>query len=354
MFVVGLAGTALTQEEQAILKGFPVGGFVLFKNNCTSPEQIRALCGSLWKTATELPPFIAIDHEGGEAHRLPKPFTHFPYAERIAATGDPGLAYQAGRASAAELALAGINVNFAPVLDVNSNPRNPVIGKRSFGSDPTRVVTFSQQWIQGTRDAGIIPCGKHFPRHGDTAKDSHVDLPCVDRNLPGLRAIELPPFIEACRSQIDSLMTAHVVYRALDREFPATLSSKIITSLLREELGYDGVVFSDALEMKAISDNYGDKEAGTLAVRAGADVLLCCQIVSKVLPMFESLCNAADKNPAIRERIEMSYRRISLLKRRRLSRFNGLEEKEISKVLAGWNHQKIVDQIIVEGGERHP
>src|ERR1043166_5433293 len=113
MFVVGLAGTALTQEEQAILKGFPVGGFVLFKNNCTSPEQIRALCGSLWKTATELPPFIAIDHEGGEAHRLPKPFTHFPYAEKIAPTGDPGLAYRAGRASAAELALAGINVNFA-------------------------------------------------------------------------------------------------------------------------------------------------------------------------------------------------------------------------------------------------
>lgn len=345
MFMVGLASTSLTKEEISILGDCPFGGFILFKQNCSSAGQIQALCNSLWKTAKDSPPLIAIDQEGGNAHRLPKPFTHFPAAARIGKRGDPALAYRAGRAAAVELALVGISVNFAPVLDVNSNPKNPVIGERSFASEPQQVIKFSEQWIQGTRDAGIIPCGKHFPGHGDTDKDSHLHLPSVDRDLKGLRAVELPPFVHACGNQIESLMTAHVLYRALDREFPATLSVKILTGLLREELRYDGVVFSDAMEMKAISDNYGDKEAGALCIRAGVDVLLYSRPMPSVIRAFEFLCTEAKNNPAIRDRVENSYRRILRLKRRHLKSFSGVVENEVVETLSRSDHKRIVEQI---------
>ena len=177
LFVVPLSGVSLISSEHAIFGDIPFGGFVLFKQNCADPEQIVHLCESLWKVSAGVPPFIAIDQEGGRAHRLPPPFTHFPPAAQIASNHEPALAYRTAYASAVELALAGINVNFAPVLDVNSNPRNPVIGARSFGGEPRKVTEFGAAWIQGTRHGGIIPCGKHFPGHGDTDRDSHLDLP---------------------------------------------------------------------------------------------------------------------------------------------------------------------------------
>jgi len=346
IFMVGLSGNALQQEELTLLHDFPVGGFILFKHNCSSPEQIRALCDSLWEVAPDPPPFIAIDQEGGTAHRLPEPFTHFPFAARVGERGDSSLAYRAGHATATELSLVGINLNFAPVLDVNSNPNSPVIGNRSFGADPRQVIAFSERWILGTRAAGIISCGKHFPGHGDTDKDSHLYLPCVDRKLEELRAVELPPFVHACQRHIESLMTAHVLYRALDDEFPATLSAKIVTGMLREALGYDGVVFSDALEMKAISDHYGDREASALCIQAGVDVLLYSHPMPTVTRVFEFLYNLAENDPMIRDRVEYSYRRILKLKRRYLKSFSGVPESEIVGRLSRLNHKRIVEQIL--------
>ena len=345
IFMVGLSGNALQQEELTLLHDFPVGGFILFKHNCSSPEQIRALCDSLWEVAPDPPPFIAIDQEGGTAHRLPEPFTHFPFAARVGERGDSSLAYRAGHATATELSLVGINLNFAPVLDVNSNPNSPVIGNRSFGADPRQVIAFSERWILGTRAAGIISCGKHFPGHGDTDKDSHLHLPCVDRKLEELRAVELSPFVHACQRHIESLMTAHVLYRALDDEFPATLSAKIVTGMLREALGYDGVVFSDALEMKAISDHYGDREASALCIQAGVDVLLYSHPMPTVTRVFEFLYNLAENDPMIRDRVEYSYRRILKLKRRYLKSFSGVPESEIVGRLSRLNHKRIVEQI---------
>ena len=345
IFMVGLSGNALQQEELTLLHDFPVGGFILFKHNCSSPEQIRALCDSLWEVAPDPPPFIAIDQEGGTAHRLPEPFTHFPFAALVGERGDSSLAYRAGHATATEISLVGINLNFAPVLDVNSNPNSPVIGNRSFGADPRQVIAFSERWILGTRAAGIISCGKHFPGHGDTDKDSHLHLPCVDRKLEELRAVELPPFVHACQRHIESLMTAHVLYRALDDEFPATLSAKIVTGMLREALGYDGVVFSDALEMKAISDHYGDREASALCIQAGVDVLLYSHPMPTVTRVFEFLYNLAENDPMIRDRVEYSYRRILKLKRRYLKSFSGVPESEIVGRLSRLNHKRIVEQI---------
>lgn len=345
MFLVGISAQELRGEERMTMEHYAFGGFILFGHNCCDPAQILSLSRALWGTGKGLPPFIAIDQEGGRVHRLPKPFTHFPPAARFGETGNLKLAYRAARATAEELAAVGVNLDFAPVLDVNSNPRNPVIGDRSFGSDPATVSALGEQWIQGLRDGGIVPCGKHFPGHGDTDKDSHLDLPTVDRSLDELRKIELPPFVDACRSGIESLMTAHVIYRALDPELPATLSSRIVTGLLREQLNYHRVVFGDDMEMKAISDHYGEKDAVALCVRAGIDMMLFCHELPRAIHAFDFLCSEFEKDATVRAQVENSYNRITKLKQGRLKKFTGIKADQLEKRLARMNHQAIVDEI---------
>src|SRR5215475_1843855 len=345
MFLVGVGARELTNEERMMIERYSFGGFILLGHNCCDPTQILSLTQALWDASKGLPPFIAIDQEGGRVHRLPKRFAHFPPAARLGETGNIKLAYRVARATAAELAAVGINLDFAPVLDVNSNPKNPVIGDRSFAPDPQTVIAFGEQWIHGLRDGGIIPCGKHFPGHGDTDKDSHLDLPLVDRSLDELRQVELPPFVSACRNGIESLMTAHVLYHALDPKLPATLSHDIVTGLLRKELDYHGVVFSDDMDMKAISDHYGVAEAVALCVRAGIDVMLFCHELARALHAFDSLCSEVEKDATVRSQVENSYNRIMKLKQACLTKFTGVRADQLEKRLAQMNHQRLVDEI---------
>ncbi len=345
MFVVGIGAQELTGEERTVMEHYSFGGFILFGHNCCDPAQMLSLTRALWDTSKSLPPFIAIDQEGGRVHRLPQPFTHFPAAARLGETGNTKLAHRVAQATAEELTAVGINLDFAPVLDVNSNPNNPVIGDRSFDSDPEKVIALGERWIQGLREGGIIPCGKHFPGHGDTDKDSHLDLPRVDRPLAELRKIELPPFVNACENGIESLMTAHVIYRVLDPELPGTLSHSIITGLLREKLNYRGVVFSDDMEMKAISDHYGEEDAVALCVRAGVDVMLFCHELPRAIHAFDFLYSEVEKDATVRSRVENSYNRIANLKRGFLKRFTGVTAGQLEKRLAQWDHQRIVDEI---------
>ena len=181
--MIGLEGEELTPEETRFLRDYPFGGFILFTHNLKEPKQILSLCRSLWKTARETPPFIAIDQEGGRVHHLPAPFTHFPPAAILGQTGSSDLAYRFGLVTAHELSAVGINLNFAPVLDVHSNPNNPVIGDRALSSDPRQVAVLGWAIVEGLRDGGVIPCGKHFPGHGDTAQDSHLELPVMSKRL---------------------------------------------------------------------------------------------------------------------------------------------------------------------------
>ncbi|HWH80177.1 MAG TPA: beta-N-acetylhexosaminidase [Candidatus Binatus sp.] len=345
LFLVGCQDGRLSRDEALIFADYQFGGFILFQRNCAEAGQLLSLCQSLWESAGEMPPFIAIDQEGGRVHRLPQPFTHFPSAARIGSTAKPDLAYRLGRATASELGLVGINLNFAPVLDVDSNPANPVIGDRSFSADPQRVIEMSLAWARGLRDGGIIPCGKHFPGHGGTAEDSHLELPSVPRTLEQFKSIELSPFAHACHNAIESLMTAHVIYPGLDPNLPATLSEPIVTGLLRHQLGYDGVVFSDDMEMKAISENYGVEEAAALALRAGVDVLLFCHESERAIEAFEFLCNEAERDPALRAHIENSYRRIAELKQQYLINFTGAKETEIEAQLVELSHQRLIDEL---------
>lgn len=346
MIMVGLKGEELTKEEEQLLRNYPFGGFILFTHNLKEPKQILSLCRSLWEIEKEHPPFIAIDQEGGRVHRLPPPFTHFPAAAALGRTGNTDLAYSVGLATARELAAVGINLNFAPVLDVHSNSDNPVIGDRSLSPDPGEVARLGWSIIQGLRDGGIIPCGKHFPGHGDTTKDSHLELPVVEKDATALRAVELPPFVHACQNQIESLMTAHVLYPALDRDYPATLSQSIIGRLLREEIGYQGVVFGDDLEMNAITANYPLAEAVALAVRAGVDVLMFCHNKESAVRAFDFLYQKSEKDAKLEERIEESYQRIKRLKQRNLKTFTGVSEDLLTGHIGITGHQKLAEEII--------
>jgi beta-N-acetylhexosaminidase len=243
------------------------------------------------------------------------------------------------------LTLVGLNLNFAPVLDVNSNPINPIIGHRAFGTEPEQVIEMSSAFARGLRDGGVIPCGKHFPGHGDTEQDSHLALPVVEKSLDQLRKVDFPPFVHACRSGIEALMTAHIRFTAVDRELPATLSEPVITGLLRHELGYDGVVFSDDMEMKAISANFPPEEAAALALGAGVDVVLFCHDLAKAIAVFDTLCALAGNDPALRAKIEASYQRVSALKRRFLASFTGLADGERVARLRAMNHHHITNRL---------
>jgi beta-N-acetylhexosaminidase len=345
MLMVGIGGYELTTAELKICQSHDFGGFVLFSRNCCEPTQIHSLCRSLSKTTGKNLPFIAIDQEGGRVHRLPSPFTHFPPAALVGKTASPDLAFRVGRAVAAELTLLGINLNFAPVLDVNSNAENPIIGDRSFGATPDRVAAMALAWSQGLSSSGIIPCGKHFPGHGNTDTDSHLHLPLVAKSLAELHAVELKPFLHACRSRIEALMTAHVVFPALDEQLPATLSSRIVTGFLRQELGYEGVVFSDDMEMKAITGNFNVEEAALSSVRAGIDVLLYCHDLSKAVSIFELLCREARQDSQLRARIDESCVRISKLKMRCLRQHRSLPDNELLEQLIALDHRKLIDEV---------
>jgi beta-N-acetylhexosaminidase len=345
MIMVGCRGESLAVDERLMIAEYGFGGFILFRRNCSAARQILTLCRSLWNSVPAEPPFIAIDAEGGSVHRLPPPFTHFPAAAVIGARRDPELAYRAGRASALELAAVGINLNFAPVLDVNSNPDNPIIGARAFGASPAAVAAMSLAWARGLRDGGVIPCGKHFPGHGDSDKDSHFDLPVVAKPWSALQAVELAPFAEACRAGIEAFMTAHVKYTALDPNQVATLSEPIVTGLLRHQLGYDGVVFSDDMEMKAVSADYASGAAALLALRAGVDVMLFCHEMEKAVAAVEFLRAEVGRDPALRARVETSHRRRGALKQSRLQEFNGAADNELEDRLEHLNHRSIVEAI---------
>ena len=343
MLMVGIGGHELTRTELEICRHHGFGGFILFSSNCRDLPQIRSLCRSLATTADL--PFIAIDEEGGGVHRLPPPFTHFPAAAVIGQTGNPDLAERFGRATAAELALLGINLDFAPVLDVGCNPKNSIIGDRSFGSTPDQVIAMGLAWSKGLRSNGIIPCGKHFPGHGSTDKDSHLELPVVAKSLTELREVDVEPFHHACRNRIEALMTAHLVFPALDERLPATLSRQIVDGILRKQLGYEGVVFSDDMEMKALTENFDTEEAALLSLRAGVDVLLYCHDLSKATAVFDLFCREGKRDKQLRDRIDESHARISQLKMRCLRQPRSLTDQEQLEKLIAFDHKKLIDEI---------
>jgi len=280
LLILGFDGTAYTPAIGALFKKFRPGGVILFSRNMESPDQIKTLVSDMVKLSedvTGLTPFVCVDQEGGRVSRLPQKFyPKFPTAKLLAADGSEELVYNTYNEMGVILRGLGFNVDFAPVADLDTNPVNPIIGDRSFGADPEKTAKLCVAAINGLRGAGILSCSKHFPGHGDTSLDSHLDLPVDPRPAKRFFEAELYPFEKTIEAGVDFIMTAHVVYTALDAELPATLSEKIVTGILRDKMGYKGIIAGDDMDMKAIADRWGDAEAARLALKAGVDVLLVC------------------------------------------------------------------------------
>ncbi|MGH9409195.1 MAG: beta-N-acetylhexosaminidase [Vicinamibacterales bacterium] len=274
--IVGFDGATLPADVRAIAREFDLGGVIFFARNVVEPEQVAELSREAQALASELPLWVSIDQEGGRVARLKRPFTEWPPMRALGRAGDDGLARRFARALAAELKAVGISLDYAPVLDVNTNPNNPVIGDRALSERAEDVARLGRAIIETLQREGIAACGKHFPGHGDTSTDSHHELPLLDHPPDRLQAVELVPFKAAIAAGVASIMTAHILIPSLDEENPATLSPAIVDGLLKRDLGFGGVVLSDDLDMKAISGRFGYAEATVRAIAAGCDVVLMC------------------------------------------------------------------------------
>ncbi len=272
LVMIDLPGPDLDAESVARIKRYGVTGVCLFGRNIQSEAQLRGLCESL-RIVMGPDALIGIDQEGGGVIRT-KTLPYPPSAMSLGAGNDAEMARQVGAATARGLKSMGVNWNFAPVLDVNNNASNPVIGDRSYGQDPELVARMGLAWSEGSKSEGVATCVKHFPGHGDTLVDSHYGLPSVDKTMDELMALELLPFQRAAQADVPCVMTSHIVFPALDPDRPATLSRPILTGLLREQFGFDGVICTDAMDMQAISGRYGRGEAALMALDAGADLVM--------------------------------------------------------------------------------
>ncbi len=272
--LVDLQGPRLEPDERTLLQHPGVAGVCLFSRNLVDVEQARELVADLHATARR-PLVIAIDQEGGGVVRLPA-LSVAPSAMALGAVDDPDLTERLGLATGRGLRRIGVNVDFAPVADVQSNPANPVIGDRAFGADPELVARHVAAFVRGLQSSGVAASLKHFPGHGDVAQDSHLALPRSDANLARLEAVEWRPFAAGIAAGAASVMTGHLLLPALDEALPATLSSKVLGGVLRERLGFEGLVFSDALDMRAIAERWGVSEGAVLASVAGVDVPVVC------------------------------------------------------------------------------
>lgn len=302
-----IAGFDGTMDAPAVLadraRRGELGGYVLFKRNLETMEQTARLNANLTAVAPKnLPICISLDQEGGRVARLQHPVVKLPPMMKLAAMGDVALTERAGFVLGTQLRALGFTLDFAPVLDVNTNPANPVIGDRAFGVEPERATEHALAFARGLTRGKILSCGKHFPGHGDTELDSHLALPKLAHDRARLDAVELFPF-RAARGVVSSIMTAHVIFDSLDPGVPATLSHKVITGLLRNELKYDGVIISDDLEMKAVADHYPVGESACRSIEAGCDALLICSKPEWVAEAQGAMVAKAEREPAFATRL---------------------------------------------------
>lgn len=293
--IVGFQGLAPSASLRDLCREAPPAGFILFARNVEEPAQVRELNRELASLVpVELPALCSVDQEGGRVQRVRA--TEWPPARWMGNVDDLGQTRALGRAMGDELRALGFHVDWAPVADVDSNPANPVIGDRSFSPDPQVVARQVLAWLEGLHQAGVAGCVKHFPGHGDTHQDSHLELPTVEREPPDLDAVELVPFRAAIQAGVPLVMTAHVVYPAWDEELPATMSSAILRDILRGRLGFGGVVVSDDLEMKAVRGRFPLDYQLDLATRATVDLFLCCSDPLLQWEVFETLVRLQEQD----------------------------------------------------------
>lgn len=313
LLMVNIRGKVLDDEQAEFLRANHIRAVCLFRENLGSEAEVRRLTADLHRVLGHNA-LIGLDQEGGSVLRATF-VPQAPAAMALGAADDEVLAAQVGAAVARALRSLGLNWDFAPVLDVNNNPANPVIAERSFGADPTAVARLAGAWMRGALAEGVACCVKHFPGHGDTHVDSHLDLPVVDKSLAELQALELLPF-HALRATAPAMMTAHIVYPQLDPEHPATLSKRVLGGLLREAWGYEGVVITDSLVMKAIHERYGHDRAAVLALQAGADMAMALGSLAEQRAALDAITRATDSGALTAAQRQTACARLDALAQR--------------------------------------
>ena len=316
LLVIGVEGTSFSSEMDNLIRNYHVGGVIIMGRNVATTNEMLQLINGIKKANehNKIPLFLSVDEEGGRVSRLPVGIPKLPTSAQIGKLNDESVSYRAGTYLAGVLNEFGYNMNFAPVLDVNSNPRNPVIGNRSFGSDPYQVAKLGISTMHGMMDNGIIPVVKHFPGHGDTVVDSHKALPKVETTLEALRNVELVPFQKAIEEGADAVMVAHILFPALDPDYPSSMSKAIITGLLRNEMKFEGVIITDDLTMGAIANDYTIPEAAVQSFIAGSDLLLVVRDYEVQLNTFNAFIKAIETGEITEERLNESIKRILTLK----------------------------------------
>jgi beta-N-acetylhexosaminidase len=315
--IAGFQGHAVSDDLRRLAAAFDLGGVIYFARNVVDPPQVAELSREATALARDWPLWISVDQEGGRVARLKAPFTEWPPAVTLGRSGDDGLARRFATALADELRAVGITLDYVPVLDVHTNPANPVIGDRALSDRVEVVARLGRVLIDALQGAGVAACGKHFPGHGDTSVDSHEALPVVEHDRRRLDAVELVPFRAAIEAGVATIMTAHVLVPAVDQERPASLSPVIVDGWLKQTLGFEGVVISDDLGMKAIAASRALPEAAVEAVVAGCDALLFCNHTTDEQVMAcEALIRAVESGRITRKRLDDAFGRQARVKAR--------------------------------------
>lgn len=346
MLLVGFDGLTLPSHVASALRDGQIGGTILFRRNIDTIEQVADLTGAIQDAVGESQPlpFISVDQEGGRVQRLREPLTVVPPMLQVGQTGDPDLVARIGALMGEELEALGFNLDYAPCVDVWTNPLNTVIGDRAFGRDVETVSRMAGAFQWGLIQAGLVPCAKHFPGHGDTELDSHHALPVISHPLERLQQVELEPFRRLIRAEVPMIMTAHVLVPAVDDRRPATLSNAWITGTLRRAMKFGGVIISDDLEMKAVADRYPVEELVERGLHAGLDILMFCHTHERWALAHETLIHLGERSNTERQEIAMAAGRVRNLKQNWLRRWT--RPDDLRARVGTSAHEALVAQVL--------
>jgi beta-N-acetylhexosaminidase len=348
--VIGIEGTTLLKEEEEFIVRNNIGGIILFARNIESPEQISALTRKLQglrhRMQDRAPLFISIDMEGGRVHRLKAPFTLWPSLAKLGATDSASLAFRFAYAMGVELKAVGINLDYAPCLDVLTNPTNTAIGDRALSSNQEQVAKLASAMVRGYIKSGVIPCGKHFPGHGNTRVDSHHELPVEEMTFEEIEAQQLEPFKRCFRAKLPMVMTSHILFPKIDPVWPGTLSQTILTDILRDKIRFRGVTITDDLGMKALSLHHTPGQIAVRALQAGANILMFCND-----PESPGLAIAAIEEAVTEQKITLQLltenaNMVLDMKKEFLTAIDPIPDDELRYVIGNVDHKRLAEAIV--------
>lgn len=347
--IIGIKGLHLEKEEADFIVENNIGGVIFFGRNVESPEQVRELVLEIQSLRARMkdkaPLFVSIDMEGGRVHRLKPPFTKWPALASIGKIDSTSVAFRFAQAMGDELKAVGINLDYAPCIDIFTNPQNTVIGDRALSTKPEAVARLGSALVRGYIKAGVIPCAKHFPGHGDTLIDSHEGLPVEEKSLKELDAVEFEPFKKAIRARLDLIMAAHIKFPKIDPEWPASLSEIFLRQVLRDQLRYRGLVITDDLDMGALKNNYPKSLIAVRALKAGCNVLLYCNEPDSPSIAIDAISKAVADKELDAKIIAENHRAVLDLKKEKLTSADPASLEDVSRIIGHPDHLRLAKAI---------